>query len=173
MVSLSYMLESGKDDEARDYIHELIHHEALKTYVNTSNPVVNAIVNSKITQNPKIQFVTRVGISEFNLEPYDLTVLLGNALDNAIEAASKCDRNRIVKLYLEENRQFCKIQVVNTFDEKPRIKDGNYLSSKRQGDKRGFGMVAMKEITQKYAGKMDTKIEDNYFKLTIILSKAS
>lgn len=173
MASLSYMIESGKDDEARNYIHELIHHEALKTYVNTPNPVINAIVNSKITQNPHIHFVTRVGISEFKIEPYDLTVLLGNALDNAIEAAGKCERNRVVKLYLEENSQFCKIQVLNTFHEMPRMKDGVYLSSKRLGDKRGFGMVAMKETTNKYLGRMGSKIEDDYFKLTLILSKSS
>ena len=86
------MVQTGKTSEAVKYMNELLDRKInnLQTFVNTSNDVVNAVLNSKISaaEEKNISVRTSIFFTPDEKNALDVGNLIANLLDNAIEACS-------------------------------------------------------------------------------------
>lgn len=157
--------------EAIKYIHKLENLSALNTYVNTNNDVLNAILNSKISEYQDIDFRIRFEESNFDI-PYDTTtIIIGNAIDNAIEAVKKLKKeDREINVILIENKMNIKIGISNPYAVEPFISNDILYSSKLP-NRVGLGMKNMEEAVSSLGGEIRYKAEDGIFTLTIIIKK--
>lgn len=103
----------------------------------------------------------------------DIISILGNLLDNALEAASKDIQNAFVDfdMYMANENSFLVIEVKNNFLEKPISKGKYYLSTKKDKSNHGLGMYAVEEIITSYDGniKIDINEKEKEFFVQIIL----
>lgn len=100
----------------------------------------------------------------------DMYSLMGNALDNAIEAASAEEKEsrRIVTLYLAAKGNFLSIHVENPCAREPLFQDGFPITSKEDTDYHGYGMRSMCFLCEKYGGVLTTEWEDGIFLLNML-----
>lgn len=160
------MLHSGKINEAVDYMEKYNDTvlDGISNKVFCDNDVVNYIINSKSKicsdRHIKIYIYIANEIPEFS--DLDLCVLLGNALDNAIEGVSG-DGNNEIYLELRNVDNFFMISVKNTIINSVLEYNPNLISTKNEKELHGLGILSMKEVVQKYNGSIEFYESDNKF----------
>ena len=120
----------------------------------------NQIVIRSIVDGGKLSF----------LEVEDLYSLLGNALDNAIEAAGqeKDEKRRIITLYAATRGNLYSIHLENPCEKEPLFMDGLPVTNKPDTDYHGYGMRSMRYLCEKYKGALTCGWEDGIFTLDIL-----
>lgn len=166
------MLHSGKIDEAVDYMEKYNDTvlDGISNKVFCDNDVVNYIINSKSKicsdRHIKIYIYIANEIPEFS--DLDLCVLLGKALDNAIEGVP-VDGNNEIYLELRNVDNFFMISVKNTITNSVLEYNPNLISTKNEKEVHGLGILSMKEVVQKYNGSIEFYESDNKFCCDMLL----
>lgn len=176
---LTYMLELSKNKEYQKLEKYMEEVADLKSWdglsvANTEHTFIDALINSKYVTAQKygIKFRTKLDIPyDLPFDNADLCVILGNALDNAMEANQI---SRIEDAYIDLKMKYdggnLVIFLENTFDGIVR-KDskGRLLTRKADKESHGLGLNSIENSLKKYHGYMDINIDDNIYKLTMIM----
>jgi len=170
---LYQLLEKSQLQEAKTYITKIsMPIKELSSTIWTGIEVVDVIINSKIQimKEKEIDFKINVEFPEnTNIQPYDLCTILGNLLDNAIEAVDNSNLEKIIYLTIRKINYFVIIQVINPCEENK----GEYMelpvTSKGNASIHGFGLVSVKDAIDKYGGKLTCKSENGSFVVTVMI----
>ena len=141
------------------------------------NRVLNALLTERVEEakNKNIKFNINIDpkLNVNFISDIDIISILGNLLDNALEAASKDIQNAFVDfdMYMANENSFLVIEVKNNFLEKPISKGKYFLSTKKDKSNHGLGMYAVEEIITSYDGniKIDINEKEKEFFVQIIL----
>lgn len=163
--SLELTEEEKKDINDKIFIFE--------NQFNTGNETLNIILTEKgvVCKQKDINFNCMVDGSKISfMEIDDLYSLFGNALTNAIDAASKYDdkEGRMITLIIKGDELHTIVHLENTFSQKIKIVDGIPMTDKDDINAHGFGIKSMKNIVEKYKGNMTITIKDNLFLLDFL-----
>lgn len=133
IMCIERLLEQGKFQLANEYIGGL-KDEVVETYtwIKTGNDAVDAILNQKKSEGTKknIEMDMKVNIPEdINIQPLDLCTILGNALDNGIEANERIEdiNKRNISVTINTYKEYLFIEIsnpslINPIDEEGRLK---------------------------------------------------
>ena len=107
----------------------------------------------------------------------DLYAILGNALDNAIEAVEKFNtrEKRQIDVMIYKEKQFLVINIVNpikeklVFDEELRYDADLPQTTKADRFHHGFGLMSIRYMVKKYDGYLNLSEEDGCFSLKILI----
>lgn len=140
------------------------------------NKILNALLCEKKVkaEDCSVQFQINIDpdVDVTFLEEIDLISMIGNLLNNAIEAASYCEENAYVKIKMRmcNFRNCLIIEGENSFRE-PAIKNkkGCFLTTKNNKEEHGYGIDIIKKIVKKYCGLFEIQEEEQRFIVTIIL----
>ena len=147
---------------------------AFENMSKTGNQVLDTILAAKIFHCRKnhiqITCVADGKLLDF-IHVTDLCSIFGNALDNAIEAAEKCEdgKGKITCIFRNINDMFI-FKVKNTSIYKPYEKNTKFYTSKKEKDEHGWGIESVKQIVRKYNGEIDFKYDKDFFEVEIIIS---
>lgn len=164
LQALQSMLYLDRNEEAKQYVNGIA-----DNYIHTSDvvyighPAVTSLVNSKrrIAELQGIKFSISVtcDISHIKVEPWDLCSILGNVLDNAIEAAIMFEKGKpqVAVEFKSSNGQYL-IYIHNTGAKIPtsaqeKVFQAGYTSKKSLG--RGLGLFLTKSLVERYGGQID------------------
>ena len=145
------------------------------TYISMSrNSAVDAVLNEKLLYAQKNAITTQFDVTplEGNVIPaMDICTIIGNALDNAIEACIKIqnptDRYIYIKLHDCDNEVI--ISIKNSSSEAPKRRAGSYVSTKKDGKNHGLGLKSIKRTVDKHKGDMLIKYENQEFNIVVSL----
>ena len=145
------------------------------TVVKTGNPMADAILNSKISLAQSKGITVRadahvpVGLRTSEL---DLCCILGNLLDNAIEASAELPlEQRLIRVYMDMKGSQLYISCTNfTAGKKLQKQNGRFKTSKGQGH--GFGLVRIDAIVERLQGYLSRNSEDGAFTTEILLPQS-
>lgn len=102
------------------------------------------------------------------MDEVDLYILLGNALDNAIEAVSDADaEHRIISMKVFNRGYMVMITVENYCAVPPRMVNGLPETTKKDSLNHGFGTKSIVGIAEKYGGSVKFSVENNRFVLNV------
>lgn len=165
-------LAVGQMEEMKQYLDDLERSlDGVDTYVKSGNLMADAILNSKLTlaEQKKIRVNCKAVLPEkLSVEDVDLCVLLGNLLDNALEACDKIlPGQRFLRVYMAVNRSQLYISIQNSAREDLNFDERNYITQKR-GD-HGLGMKRVKALTDKYEGYLTLANEPGIFAAELTL----
>ncbi|MCO6559232.1 MAG: sensor histidine kinase [Bifidobacterium sp.] len=143
----------------------------------TGNSVLDVILTSKVKACAQ-KGITLTTVADGKLladmSSMDIATLFGNALDNAIEAASKVTEpeRRLIKLALYTHGQFTVIRVENYYESSLRTDDqGDLRTTKSDQRAHGYGVKSIKHIAALYHGDVTIKAHDHWFILTVLLPR--
>ena len=104
------------------------------------------------------------------IDESDLYTLLGNAIDNAIEATRKVsDANRYIGMQINKKGNLVFIHLENTFNNVLNENNGKLITTKDDNQAHGYGILSMEIIAAKYGGTISHKVKNNIFELNILL----
>ncbi len=171
MVMASY-LNSGDPDSAKDYISEILEKlNAVSSYVETGNPLLNHILNDKlrICTDEGIDVKVQIGKADFeHMKGIDFSAVFANAVDNAIEHERKEERKEI-DINVCEKKGYDVITVKNRISRSVLADNPELNSTKDDNEKHGLGVKQIKEIVSSYDGMTDFYEEDDYFIVSIFI----
>lgn len=145
--------------------------EEISAIVHTNNPAVDAAINigAKKAKTDGVEYKAQIiGNTAVNIDAGDICKFLGNAIDNAIEGSSMCEE-RYVYIELNISSESLKIHIENptVYKNKPNIFE--FVTTKTDKEKHGFGMKNMRNVVKKYNGIMNTEVNAGIFYLDTIL----
>lgn len=147
--------------------------EVYDTKTDTGNEALNTILMEKglYCRMHGIQWtcVADGKLLDF-IDVIDLYTLIGNAVDNAIEAVEKLEEpeNRIVSVRIWQKAAFAVLQVENYFAGTVEMADGLPVTSKGDTFSHGIGLKSMRRIVEKYQGSLSVKAEGGMFLLSCV-----
>ena len=145
----------------------------IDTLIKTGNVMIDAILNSKISlaraKNIAVNAKAIVPKTLSVLE-IDLCVIIGNLLDNAMEACEKLvDSNeRFIRIYVGTHKELLYISITNSVGGEIRKSSAGYLSTKLMPT-HGFGLIRIDKLAEKYNGFVDRQNEEGVFATEIML----
>lgn len=170
LQSMKFLLQQGREAELGDYLNELDRDLlSVDTMVKSGQMSVDAILNSKLSLAKAANIdldVTVFPLPELGISDIDLTALLGNLMDNAIEACEKIPEDeRFIRLYLDCMGEQLYLSLQNSAKEDLSFNDRNYISSKR--GRHGLGMKRVALVVDKYGGTLNLQNEPGVFAVEV------
>lgn len=167
LISLSALAERNEWEKLSDYLSKLCADGFVENNeIDTSNSVINALINTKrqIAVDKSIKFACDINLKQpLAVVEYDLCVILGNILDNAIKAAENVKDEQFVNVRTEAVKKYLVINVKNSTADLPEKFDvQNY----------GTGLMNVRKTVEKGKGIMEIRTNSGYFEISILFPLA-
>lgn len=164
LQTLKGQLEAGEVERALAYITELdekLTH--VDTLIKTGNVALDAILSAKLSQAKEegIPVTMKANVPEgLTLSDVELSIIVGNLLDNAIEACREAEE-KFLRIYMGMKGKMLYFSMLNAAGKKQR-KQGSLFASRKEG-LHGFGLRRAEAILEKHGGWVKYNSEDAAF----------
>ena len=164
---------AGDTNSIINYVDELdIDLMMIDATIKTGNRMTDTILSSKISlaRSKSIDVTVDANISlELKTSQLDLCIIIGNLMDNAIEACMELpEEERSIRIYMEMKQTQLYMSFTNTASSEKKNKvSGRFLSTK--GENHGFGLVRIDSIIERYNGYISRNSEAGAFTTEILL----
>ena len=164
-------------DHAKNYVNN-INKKMIEDEIAivSNNKIIDAILFNKIEtcKSKNIKFDLDIKLPEkINIDDFDICVLYGNLLDNAIEACERIEDNnqeKYIKLKIIIKGDYLFINIKNNNNKNLDLKCEKLLTSKKDKDNHGIGLVNIKRTVEKYNGSMKVCCLNKCFNVSIIVN---
>lgn len=170
--TLKAYMEMHRYQDAHEYLDRLEEDlTTIDTVLKTGNVMVDAILNSKLTmireKNIRVDATAMVP-TDISISGVDLSVLIGNLLDNAMEACMKSPEDaRFIRIYIDIIKKQLYISVTNSMQGKAKRFAGGFITEKEGNH--GFGLARIDSIVEKYHGYLNRQTENGVFATEVML----
>lgn len=175
LLALSAMYEASSSEGTHSYISRMMQDmEGAAHTLDSGNFVVDSIVNLKLEEMGMLDVNVRFNINipaKINLSAYDLTIILGNLLDNAMTALAQVQppHPREFLLHMQYDKGNLIIFIDNTYSHPLNILRGIYKTTKSEGANHGLGIAHVKNVITKYDGILKIEHTDSKFSVSVII----
>lgn len=171
---LSELLSGEKYEQAKQYLQsiEMPKFDSLIS-VSTNNDVLNAILGYLSNKCNTCGIRLKYNVSSDNTDdfsPADISVIITNLINNAIEASLQSNASEISLELFEHQNYFC-IIVKNPISESVLLKNPQLKTTKSEKSVHGFGIESVKMLAEKYNGITDFSEENCYFRSEVWLKR--
>lgn len=176
-ILLRQYLKNGQTEAALAYLDTLDEKLAdSRTEFYSGVPVIDFILDYKIKEAQKygVRVDWDIEVHICPLPDIEMCVVMGNLLDNSIEAV--CDlapERRCIHIFMKIVNDAFMLEVGNPYAGKLRKADGRYLTTKPNSDSHGLGIASVEKIVEAHHGSVMITDSDHYFKTQIILYEVS
>lgn len=174
--ALRQLLSHEKYADAVRYLDELqAPVRELADTVWTGDETADYLINSKTAAAAEYGVLLQAQVEyprHTNIRSADLCAILGNLLDNALEAAKQAEKpeQRMIWLTIRRINQMLVIKVENGFATAPVSENGELKTTKTDGGLHGWGLKSARTAAEKYDGMIQTSCEGNMFRAVATLS---
>lgn len=183
IMRLSDLNSREENMELKKYLAELSGDlEKSESLFKTGNTVADTLLNIKYHEGKRYTSELQIDAKglmfpkDLKIFSYDIGAILGNALDNAIEACVKLKSNEpgaeiFIRLYSMQKSGIFILGIENSFDGKLKLRSDEELPLTDKADKNahGMGLFNIKSTAEKYGGTMDFQIRDRVFILSVMM----
>nr|WP_304442893.1 sensor histidine kinase [uncultured Acetatifactor sp.] len=173
--ALHRYLEKDRTAEAVRYLESLRSPiEAVTQHVWVGDEAVDYLINSKVTLAASREIQVNCNIEypqHTNIGSVDLVVILGNLLDNALEAVDGTEGNlRFINLTIRRINEMLIIKLENGCKAAPAITEGELKTTKKNTDLHGWGLQSVRTAAERYDGTIETEYSNHTFRTVVTLS---
>lgn len=165
LFEIEGLAKQGEDEKICTYIDELRRTFVdSKQMVHTGEYETDSLINYLLgnAKNHQIDVTCDIKIPEdIDVSRCKLNVIVGNLLENAIEAAAQADEKRIV-LTMQFSAGILFLQIKNTYNGPVRVEGGHVLGKKSQNN-HGIGLRSVQDLVREQNGSLDISVTDQFF----------
>jgi len=147
--------------------------KSIPNTINTGNKLIDIVLNDKYAEGimQGIDFdIKAIAPPKVSIDDMDLSSILFNTIDNAIEACLNCnEKNRYIYIELYPDENFLCYKIKNSYNPAKDNSTKKIYFNKKQYISSGYGLSIIKDIVDKYDGYIDIKKDDKEYSVTIIL----
>lgn len=151
------LIEQNRSGEAGALLEEKLHQiDKIYKFVDTDNEYANAILNQKLSEARAADMEVHCAIltSFSGIGNQDLCSLLGNLLDNAIEANEGNGDKPWLEMLVEGEKDCLDIICRNSIYKSLKFGSGKRLLTTKNPAGHGYGGRIVREIAEKYGGEV-------------------
>ncbi|MBW9145830.1 GHKL domain-containing protein [Clostridium sp. CM027] len=168
------LLKTGEINVAKEYSEKLANQTSeINTILNIDIPIIAALLNFKlsIAKERKIELYIEINLPKsIKIDPVNISILLGNALDNAIEACENiANGNKFIRIKMYIEKVHLIIKITNSTNKATQEGTGEHKTTHPDKENHGFGLENINYIVNKYDGLIQIEEEENLFILNIAL----
>ena len=170
ILAIDSLIEQGKLEELGDFIHrerEGFEHKA--EYIHTGNTTADTVINTKYStaKAAGISFTVNAVMPEkCVMSDVHLAAVLGNLIDNALEAQSAEDEP-YVHVQISSQQGFFIIKVVNKCSSPPET----LSTSKAEKQLHGVGLKSVRSIAEEYDGELTLDFDNSAATATVVINE--
>ena len=159
--------------EAIGYINSLIGElEENNVYSDTGNIAIDSIINFKLKSAKEDEIGVSLDLfvpAVIDIETSDIVIILGNLLDNALDAVDKVV-DKFINIHISYQIGNLLIRVENTFNGAVKVdkKRGELVTSK-DGNGHGYGLKNIHKSAEKYNRLVEVTYDDDLFVVEVLL----
>ena len=175
LIGLRSLIKEGDVQRAENYLDGLLDDiEIVEEKICSGNVVVDTLVNAKYTLAKKMHIKTDIQVcipNEFKFQDKHLMVILGNIIDNAIEASMKLpEEERYIKLIILYQKKMLNILIINNYNGRTRKNRwGDFITTKEEQVYHGLGLSAIKQAIDYYNGEVKITEKNGKFQVSILI----
>lgn len=173
MSTLQGLIETSNDELALAYIQNTYSLTKFSNeYAKSCNVELDSILNYKIYEAEKLEINVTLNLSvpeKFNIQPIDIVNIIGNLLDNAIEAASKLKQGKEIKISIEFSRSILYFNIINSYDGTLLVKNKKLKTTHIDKENHGLGLQSVQNSLDKYFGSMSIEYTDTNFCVKVLM----
>ena len=169
-------IEAGQAAEGADHINGILHQiGASCNTITTGNLAVDALVSHALTLASELDIAMQHKVqltgAPVNIERYDLCIVLGNLLDNAIAAARQVRpaENRSIQLHIHSNNNALVIYIRNSMATPASTAARCHRA---HPELHGIGLSTVQQVTGKYGGHLRTTVKPGKYETVVVLPYA-
>lgn len=176
-INVVYQLaKENKIEQLIEYLEEYNKIDSTKEpMVYCNNSTVDAILNHYIllAKDNGIEVHLNVALpEELKIRDTDLCIVIGNLLENAIEASKK-EENKRIKLRINRSNEYICMLVSNLYNGEIKKGHSGYYSRKRDFKDTGIGLSSVSAVVEKYDGRMEVDHTNGEFNVFIMMADIS
>ncbi|MCL2719605.1 MAG: GHKL domain-containing protein [Lachnospiraceae bacterium] len=175
LATLKDFTACASTEDIRGYLDSLVVDIGKsEVYSNTGNIAFDSIINYKLRNAKSDNIILDLNAAvppELNVEVADIVTILGNLLDNALEAVANTSE-KYIKLDIKFSKGGLFVKIENPFDGEViynEDKTDNTIVSSKIGNEHGYGLKNIKQSVEKYNGHTKITHTDNIFSIGIFL----
>jgi sensor histidine kinase regulating citrate/malate metabolism len=167
------MINKNEQERVLEYTKQIESKlEQTAAYSMTGNIAIDSIINYKLTQakERKVDVDVEIVLPEnIAVKEDDIIVILGNILDNAIEAVELLEKDKFINLTVGYEKGVMFIHIKNSYDSLVNVSGGKLLTRKKEKNMHGIGLQSVNNVIEKYNGLMELEYSDSEFSVDILL----
>ena len=174
LYAIEHMVNTNQKQQLLQYIHQTHNtNQELAVYVKTGSSSIDALLTEKAryAQAQDIPFTMNVSMPKpLLINDMDLCALLGNLIDNALEASLK-EKERRIEVVISHER-FFNLRVSNLCKKNPLLENRFSFTTKANEEFHGIGIKSIETICRKYNGIIEKEYKDDSFSIHILLHES-
>ena len=156
-ISLLAYAEQGECEKMISFINDVMEEGRLRTskVITTGNIVIDSLVEywKRTAEKEEIEFQAELSIPmEMSFKGADISLILGNLLENAVEGAEKAEKRKCIKLTVKYDKKNLLIAVENSYGGKLKKIKGELKTTKEDTANHGIGLASVRRAARKYQG---------------------
>lgn len=176
LVSILVYAENGDNEKIIRFVNEIMEEGGIKTstVTNSGNIVIDSLIGYWYVEAKKVGIDFSVNLNipmEMPFRGADICLILGNLLENAVEAAQKAEGKKYIRLHMKYDKNNLLLFVENNYKGVLiKTKDKRLKSTKTDAENHGVGLSSVYRIAAKYHGVVT--IDDdvaNRFLIRVVL----
>ena len=176
LVSILAYAENGDNEKIIRFVNEIMEEGGIKTstVTNSGNIVIDSLIGYWYVEAKKVGIDFSVNLNipmEMPFRGADICLILGNLLENAVEAAQKAEGKKYIRLHMKYDKNNLLLFVENNYKGVLiKTKDKRLKSTKTDAENHGVGLSSVYRIAAKYHGVVT--IDDgvtNRFLIRVVL----
>ena len=157
LISLLAYAEQGECQKMIGFINDVMKEGRLKTSkdATTGNIVIDSLVEywKRTAEKETIDFQAELSIPmEMSFKGADISLILGNLLENAVEGAEKAIKKKYIKLSVKYDRKNLLINIENSYGGKLKRVKEELRTTKENAANHGIGLASVRRAARKYQG---------------------
>lgn len=178
LINHLYIIKSLNQKRETDKLNEylegvLMASDSKKVYINSGNLIVDSIINFKLQEMEQKGIKSRVEVfipEELGIASFDITVILGNLFDNAVNAAEKLEESkREIDFKMRYMKGILVIKISNCFEGTIIYEGEEIITSHKDKVNHGIGLSNVKNAIKKYQGRLEIDHKEDRFTVTAML----
>lgn len=171
LADLAVMAKMQKNKDIEEYIREMgVYMENPKEFVSTGNGAIDSLMNYLLgrakEQLHKVECEIAIPVG-LKISAFNLNVILGNLIENAIEASARSEEKWLfIEIFYEKGMLF--INIRNSFSHELNVQDKGFVSTKQEQG-HGIGLKNVEKMVENYHGTMEISNTENSFEVDVIL----
>ena len=176
LANVKNLIAKKDIDNAQHLLNEIIgqtENISIGISQTSGNSIIDAIVAYKATvcynKEINIEYFLEE-LPELYIDLIDISSVISNLLDNAVEATEKTENPHII-IKILMCRKYLTIFVKNSYNEnfQPIIENDNLITTKSDKSIHGYGIQIVNEIALKYDGNCQMQFDESYFITNVLL----
>ena len=172
ILALQALVQRKEVEETNKYLDSMKNFMTNpEEYVKTGNDTVDSLLNYKIQKANEVLNVVETKISipeQLRLRSFDLNVLLGNLLDNAIDASMQTEEKKLnITIKLDKGVLF--LYICNSCQRIADGRSGFLETTKEDKTNHGIGLKNVRQIVEKYHGDLAFQYENNFMETDVMM----